>query len=210
VDPGPFFYIIITIYLLLILFTFLQTITFYHSIRLILCSQHTGEIGKLIVSWDKVLGCVVSRFHVATGAKLHPGQVFWYHCWGPKKKKLPRQLRASKTSSSFLRHCPELSQNERASTFGSLVLSPTGSINLGFTTEGRLAAVLIITFSWGFQLGGYIYKNPTSTSQHQYLLATESMQDHKQHRDDKSINQLDKVLNIHRILTNTTCRITQR
>jgi hypothetical protein len=38
-----------------------------------------------------------------------------------------------------------------------LVLSPTGSINLGFTTEGRLAAVLIITFSWGFQLGGYIY-----------------------------------------------------
>jgi hypothetical protein len=29
--------------------------------------------------------------------------------------------------------------------------------NLGFTTEGRLAAVLIITFSWGFQLGGYIY-----------------------------------------------------
>jgi hypothetical protein len=37
-----------------------------------------------------------------------------------------------------------------------LVLSPTGSINLGITTEGRLAAVLIITFSWGFQLGGYI------------------------------------------------------
>jgi hypothetical protein len=32
-----------------------------------------------------------------------------------------------------------------------LVLSPTGLINLGFTTEGRLAAVLIITFSWGFQ-----------------------------------------------------------
>jgi hypothetical protein len=37
-----------------------------------------------------------------------------------------------------------------------LVLSPTGSINLGFTTEGRLADVLNITFSWGFQLGGYI------------------------------------------------------
>jgi hypothetical protein len=40
-----------------------------------------------------------------------------------------------------------------------LVLSPTGSINLGITTEGRLAAVLIITFSWGFQQGGYIYIN---------------------------------------------------
>jgi hypothetical protein len=32
-----------------------------------------------------------------------------------------------------------------------LVLSPTGSINLGFTTEGKLDVVLIITFSWGFQ-----------------------------------------------------------
>jgi hypothetical protein len=34
--------------------------------------------------------------------------------------------------------------------FGSLVLSPTGSINLGFITKGKLAVVLIITFSWGF------------------------------------------------------------
>jgi hypothetical protein len=50
-----------------------------------------------------------------------------------------------------------------------LVLSPTGLINLGFTTEGRLAAVLIITFSWGFQLGGYIYKTPTSTPHHQQV-----------------------------------------
>jgi hypothetical protein len=32
-----------------------------------------------------------------------------------------------------------------------LVLSPTGLINLGFTTEVKLAVVLIITFSWGFQ-----------------------------------------------------------
>jgi hypothetical protein len=32
-----------------------------------------------------------------------------------------------------------------------LVLSPTGSINLGFITEGKLAVVLIITFSWGFR-----------------------------------------------------------
>jgi hypothetical protein len=50
-----------------------------------------------------------------------------------------------------------------------LVLSPSGLINLGFTTEGRLAAVLIITFSWGFQLGGYIYKTPTSTPHHQQV-----------------------------------------
>jgi hypothetical protein len=88
--------------LLLILFTFLQTITFYHSIRLILCLQQTGEIDNLTVSWDKVLGCIVCRFHVAAGAKLRLGQVFWCRCRGPKKKKLPCQLRASKTSTSLL------------------------------------------------------------------------------------------------------------
>jgi hypothetical protein len=74
-DPSPFFYIAITVYLLLALFTFLQTTIFYHSIRLILCLQQTCEIDILIVSWDKVLGCVVCMFHVAAGVKLHPGQV---------------------------------------------------------------------------------------------------------------------------------------
>jgi hypothetical protein len=58
--------------LLLALFTCLHTITFYHSIRSILCLQQTGEIDNLIVSWGKVLGCVVCRFHVAAGAKLSP------------------------------------------------------------------------------------------------------------------------------------------
>jgi hypothetical protein len=71
VDPGPFFYIVITVLLLLALFTFLQTITFYHSICLILCSQQTGEIDNLTVSWYKVLGWVVCRIHVAAGEKLH-------------------------------------------------------------------------------------------------------------------------------------------
>jgi hypothetical protein len=69
--PVHFLYIAITILLLLALFTFLQTITFYHSIHSILCSQQTGEIDNLTVSWDKVLGCVVCRFHVAGGEKLH-------------------------------------------------------------------------------------------------------------------------------------------
>jgi hypothetical protein len=71
VDPGPFFYIAITILLLLALFTFLQAITFYHSIRSILCLQQTGEIDNLTVSWDKVLGSIVCRFNVAAGEKLH-------------------------------------------------------------------------------------------------------------------------------------------
>jgi hypothetical protein len=66
-----FLYIAITVLLLLALFTCLQTITFYHSIRLILYLQQTGEIDNLTVSWDKVLGCVVCRFHIAAGEKLH-------------------------------------------------------------------------------------------------------------------------------------------
>jgi hypothetical protein len=66
-----FLYIAINILLLLALFPFFQTITFYHSIHLILCSQQTGEIDNLTVSWDKVLGCVVCRFHVAASEKLH-------------------------------------------------------------------------------------------------------------------------------------------
>jgi hypothetical protein len=69
--PVQFLYIAITVLLLLALFTFLQTITFYHLIRLILYLQQTGEIDNLIVSWGKVLGCVVCRFHVAASEKLH-------------------------------------------------------------------------------------------------------------------------------------------
>jgi hypothetical protein len=63
--PVYSFYIAIIVLLLLALFTFLHTITFYHSIRSILCLQQTGEIDNLIVSWGKGFGCVVCRFHVA-------------------------------------------------------------------------------------------------------------------------------------------------
>jgi hypothetical protein len=125
VDPGPFFYIAITVLLLLALFTFLQTITFYHSIRLILYLQQTGEIDNLIVSWGKVLGCVVCRFHVAAGQKLH----------------------ADKFPGAIVRSVAKLA---------GINLWKCGSFsywfdNLGFTTEGKLAAMLIITFSWGFR-----------------------------------------------------------
>jgi hypothetical protein len=124
VDPGPFFYIAITVLLLLALFTLLQTITFYHSIRLILCLLQTGEIDNLIVSWGKVLGCVVCRFHVTAGEKLH----------------------ADKFPGATVRSVAKLA---------GINLQKFGSFsywfdNLGFTTEGNLAVVLIITFSWGF------------------------------------------------------------
>jgi hypothetical protein len=79
--PIHSLYIAIPVLLLLALFTFLQTITFYHSIRLIFCLQQTSEINNLIVSWDKVLGCVVCRFHIVAGEKLHTdkssGAVVW-------------------------------------------------------------------------------------------------------------------------------------
>jgi hypothetical protein len=73
--PVQFLYIAITVLLLLALFTFLQTITFYHSIHLILCSQQTDEIDNLTVSWDKVIGFVVCRFHVAASEKLHADKI---------------------------------------------------------------------------------------------------------------------------------------
>jgi hypothetical protein len=112
-DPGPFFYIAITVYYLLVLFTFLQTTTFYHSIRLILCLQQIGEIDNLTVSWDKVLGCVVCRFHVAAGAKLRPERGAIYKLSGAVAKLASINLRK-------------------------LVLSPTGSINLSFILRENL------------------------------------------------------------------------
>jgi hypothetical protein len=75
--PVQFFYIVITVLLLLALFIFLHIITFYHSIRSILCLQQTVEIDNLIVSWAKylVVLCAGSMLLLV--------------------KKLPRQLRTS-------------------------------------------------------------------------------------------------------------------
>jgi hypothetical protein len=56
-------------------------LSFYHSIRSILCSKQTGEIDNLIKVRSKVLGCVVCRFHVAAGEKLHADkQLIWRPC----------------------------------------------------------------------------------------------------------------------------------
>jgi hypothetical protein len=107
VDPGPFLYIVITVYLLLSLFIFLQTIIFYHSIRLILCLQQTSEIDNLTVSWGKLLCCVVCRFHVAASAKLRLGRGAIYKLFGAVVKLASINL-------------------------SKLVLSPTGSINHSF------------------------------------------------------------------------------
>jgi hypothetical protein len=91
--PVQFLYIAITVLLLLALFTFLYTITFYHSICSILCLQQTGEIDNLIVSWGKVLGCVVCRFHIVASEKLHAdkhlsGAIVWSVASGHQPSKV--------------------------------------------------------------------------------------------------------------------------
>jgi hypothetical protein len=122
--PVHFLYIDITVLLLLALFTVLQTITFYHLIRLILCSQQTGEIDNLTVSWDKVLGCVVCRFHVAAGEKLH----------------------ADKLSSAIVRSVAKLAgiNLRKFGSFSYWFDKPW------FHNWGKLAVVLIITLLLGF------------------------------------------------------------
>jgi hypothetical protein len=100
-------------------------------IHLILCLYQTGEIDNLTVSWGKVLGCVVCRFHVAVGAKLRPREGAVYKLYGAVAKPVSINLRK-------------------------LVLSPTGSINLGFILREDLL-LLIIPSSWGSQLGGHLH-----------------------------------------------------
>jgi hypothetical protein len=140
---GPFFYIAITIYYLLALFTFLQTTIFYHSICLILCLQQTDEIDNLTVSWDKVLSCVVCRFHVAAGAKLRPRLGAIYKLSGCVAKLASINLR-------------------KFGSFSYWFDKPW------FHTEGRLAVVLI-TPSLGVSNWAVIYKIPTSTPHHQQV-----------------------------------------
>jgi hypothetical protein len=119
VNYGPrcnSFYIAIPVLLLLALFTFLHTITFYHSIRLILCLQQTGEINNLIVSWGKVLGCVVCMFHVAASEEA------------------PTSTMHQHFSGAIVRSVTKLASINLLK-FDFLVLV---RLNLGFTTEGNL------------------------------------------------------------------------
>jgi hypothetical protein len=84
---------------------------------------------------SKVLGCVVCRFHVAASEKLHADkQLIWRPC--------PECREASK---HHLLKC------------GFLLLV---RLNLGFTTEGRLATVLIIPSSWSSQRAVLTHHQP--------------------------------------------------
>jgi hypothetical protein len=113
--------------LLLTLFTFLHTITFYHSIRSILYLQQTGEIDNLIVSWEQSswLCCV---------------QVPCC-CWW---KASHRQY----SSGAAVRSVTKLA----SITFWSLAFSYWFD-KPWFHNWGKLAVVLLIPSSWGSQLG---------------------------------------------------------
>jgi hypothetical protein len=133
VNCGPrsnFLYIAIIVLLLLTLFTFSHTITFYYSIRLILCLQQTGEIDNLIVSWGKALGCIVCRFHVA--ARWRSSYVNY----------------APVFSGAIVRSVAKLA----SITFGSLAFSYWFD-KPWFHNWGKLTVVLLIPFSCGSQLG---------------------------------------------------------
>jgi hypothetical protein len=108
VDPGPFFYIHITVYFLQALFTFLQTNIFYHMIHLILYLQQTGEIENLTASWGKVLWlCYVQVPHCC-----------WCKSYAPDK-------------APYI-NCLEPSPSQLASTFGSCFFLLLVRLNLGF------------------------------------------------------------------------------
>jgi hypothetical protein len=118
-----------TIYFLQALFIYLlQTNIIFHMIHLILCFQQTSEIDNLTASWGKVflLRCVqVPRW-------------CWRQSYAPDKT----------PSTSSLVLLPKSASNNLRKWF----LSPTGRLNFGFITEGKLTVVLITPYSWGSQL----------------------------------------------------------
>jgi hypothetical protein len=81
VNYGPrsnFLYIALPFYYYSLCLHYCILLSFYHSIRSILCSQQTGEIDNLIKFRSKVLGYVVWRFHVA--ARWRRTSIVWRHC----------------------------------------------------------------------------------------------------------------------------------
>ena len=78
---------------------------------------------------SKVFGCVVYRFHVAASKQ-------------------------SLDEAPYI-NCLLLSQTSKHHLQSSLSLLSWSILNLGFLTEGKLAAILIIPSSWGSQRAGH-------------------------------------------------------
>jgi hypothetical protein len=112
VNCGPWS-ILLQCYYRLPFTRFIYILGNYYLLPLDTLNPQTGEIDNLTVSWDKVLGCVVCRFHIAAGAKLRPGQGAIHTLSGAVGKLASINL-------------------------WKLVLSPTGSINHGLILREEL------------------------------------------------------------------------
>jgi hypothetical protein len=136
VDPVPFFYIYY--HLLQAPFTILLSASIiylltankyhFHTIRLILCFQQTSEIDNLTTSWGKVFWLCCVQVPCC----------FWHLSYAPDKA----------PSINYLEPLPKSASNNLQKWF----LSPTGRLNFGFITKGKLTVVLITPYSWGSQL----------------------------------------------------------
>jgi hypothetical protein len=129
VNCGPrsnFLYIAITVYFYLLIYIY----TYYYLLPL-------DTLNPLFTTnwWDWQL-------HHKLGQSSWLCCVQVPHCCWCKAKLWTRRII----------NCLELSWSYQASP-SEVWLSPTGLINLDFTTEGRLAAMLIIPSSWGSQRG---------------------------------------------------------
>jgi hypothetical protein len=136
VNCGPrsnFLYIAIPFYFYSHCLLFCILLSYYHSIRSILCLQQTGEIDNLIISWEQSSWlCCVQVSRCCWWKATHWQAVIWRPCL----------------------ECHEAS-NHHLLKFGFLLLV---WFNLGFTTEGRLATLLIIP-SFGVSNWSVIYIN---------------------------------------------------
>jgi hypothetical protein len=94
-----------------------------------LCFKQTGEIDNLIASWEQSICLCVCRFHVAASKQ-------------------------SLDEAPYI-NCPLLSQTSKHHLQSSLSLLSWSILNLGFLTEGKPAAILIIPSSWGSQRAGH-------------------------------------------------------
>jgi hypothetical protein len=103
-----------------------------------LCFKQTGDIDNLIVSWEQSTWLFVCRFRVAIG---------WRRV---NKCALVGVLLSQSASPSVI-----------------CLSSSRSTLNLGFLTEGKLAAILIIPFSWGSQRAGHSPRTRTSDLPHQ-------------------------------------------
>src|SRR3954463_8707665 len=74
-DPGPIFTIdtssTVTVY-------FMQATITFHTIRLILCFQQTGEIDDLTIRWGKVLSLCCAGFQVSSNTFESFPSSYWF------------------------------------------------------------------------------------------------------------------------------------